>query len=1733
MGDSNSSTSATRVIAALAVISLLAVSGIPVAALTLANASKASGTAAAQQPSTTLLATPAGLQSRGGAPATIASESVSGIGASLLSPVTTLSRGSAGASVWPLESSQKTGFNPDAVGGGGGGGTETPVYSFLSNSNASELDEAEGSTVGGDGSLYVVGTTVAYKLMDQTDSLDITVVGGFLAKFNSEGAPAWIDRWANVGTGRLSVATAGAYVYVAGSAYVACTSPCDPTYQSQYQVSVLAQFTTSGAFNWARTWSQPFPPDVSPLSYTTYSDAAFGVAASPNTGMVYVIDNSAALTTNLTPLGGEGNATFTFTQPFLLTYNANGGPPKVQAFPNCRTEGTAVCNLTALNSIAVRYNSAAGQDQVYVGGEEGLTTGADTEAMTAIVGMYQGGSLAWVNAFDFKDIADTIPDSGPVSEVTTLTVAQDGTIYVGGSVYGTYGSPYGVLLSLLVDTFFLVLGAVCGASVLCAAVVGAYNAYQIVFELNNIPKATVDTLGLKTAAAGFVGYLMGVFTDGQQISQDQTLNPYPFVAKLDSSGNLIWTDILGYDQREPGSMIALAPLPTGAGGPDEGLYAAANFGVRGGIAPGMTNGTAIFSIGPTGTVLSQAAVGPIGLSYSDFIAGLNATADGNLEIAGSASGIPPLFEVTGIQPYQDPIGSSNVKSEGPHPLSVYAGTPLVFGSYMYLASTPPRPPVLTPVNSAIVLSDPPAKTVSFNNAPRSGSPGIYWAIVGPPNLEVTFSVEPSTAIASIYLTAPSGSGTTGGPLTLLSVFPGAGLDVSVPTFSQLYPSSGYQFPTWTSTGLVTINKGNPCCGVDATVYGGGSVTANFATYFQVRLTPTSSEAAIPSGGNGVSVSSEVQVSQTLQFSAPDSGLVGLTASGPSDLNFQIAFTCQSSSYCSYEPPGQTPTCIIGWGLPYTCTVPMKVTVPSSTPPGTYAVTVTGTSDMGTAPISVATYTITILPPLVVTVTPASPSIDLGQSITLTANPSGGSGMHFSYQWYSNAACTTSISGATSASYKSSPAATTTFCVKITDSASSPSSGTATDVVKVNPALTAGPITSSASTISSGQSVTLTANPAGGTGKYSYVWYSGGSATCSSDRVVSGQTGATYSPSPTSSTYYCYRVSDSAFIPSTATSATYEVVVGSSGALSISPSSGQDGTVVSLSGSGYAPSTAYDFCYSATDSACSSYAFTSTATGTIPSGTTFAAYGSPGTYYVTTEHGGVLIGSATFALADPSTLSVSPTSGPDGTVVTLSGSDYAPSTSYDYCYSASDSVCYSYTFTSTAGGTIPVGTTFTTSGAAGTYYVTTEYAGVLLASATFTVAIASGLPSTVSGISGVTTVCYYDGYYYVFGSGGPEGGPAYVTSSDGGNTWSSATQIFSAGGGNYPFTVSCDGSGGVYFASGYSGSYSESSYWQYAYGTMSSGSISFSSFVAEECEHEGEWCLPQSIYGYSSNDVVVAVSSNSGGFCGTDENSCFVEVWQCTTSCATGEVQVIGGEDFLIGSNWNHMYASNSYSCEPTSSYQNSCSIFGLGSTSRYVVVATANSTDFDSGNVVSIETINGGSTFTVVNSGFDGGNAGFLFLGQCQAVSTTVYCAGSVLSSYENPGATLYNVYLLSYTDGASSWNTYEACTNCGADDTGVALVTNSTTAMLVFGDGTTDSQVDWVYTSLSSISFSSVSPLATGESTPLSQFYWKGTSGTVNGQGGAVWVADNGDRFGLGRHLHRHPTGDPYDLAY
>ena len=114
-----------------------------------------------------------------------------------------------------------------------------------------------------------------------------------------------------------------------------------------------------------------------------------------------------------------------------------------------------------------------------------------------------------------------------------------------------------------------------------------------------------------------------------------------------------------------------------------------------------------------------------------------------------------------------------------------------------------------------------------------------------------------------------------------------------------------------------------------------------------------------------------------------------------------------------------------------------------------------------------------------------------------------------------------------------------FELQVTDSASTvetlPSSASVT--VTVSPALAAGTPTPPSPTIDSGQSITLTANPSGGASGYTYQWYSGTTANaCTAlGSPISGVASVTYAASPTTTTYYCYVVMDSATSPETQTS----------------------------------------------------------------------------------------------------------------------------------------------------------------------------------------------------------------------------------------------------------------------------------------------------------------------------------------------------------------------------------------------------------------------------------------------------------------------------------------------------------------------------------------------------------------------------------------------------------------------
>ena len=106
-------------------------------------------------------------------------------------------------------------------------------------------------------------------------------------------------------------------------------------------------------------------------------------------------------------------------------------------------------------------------------------------------------------------------------------------------------------------------------------------------------------------------------------------------------------------------------------------------------------------------------------------------------------------------------------------------------------------------------------------------------------------------------------------------------------------------------------------------------------------------------------------------------------------------------------------------------------------------------------------------------------------------------------------------------------------VALTDAVPTTANSTYLKTYTVNNALIAGAIIPATPSLDAGQSLTLTANPSGGTTSYSYKWYtiSGTTApTCTSANLISGATSSTYTASPTTTNSYAYQVTDSATTP---------------------------------------------------------------------------------------------------------------------------------------------------------------------------------------------------------------------------------------------------------------------------------------------------------------------------------------------------------------------------------------------------------------------------------------------------------------------------------------------------------------------------------------------------------------------------------------------------------------------------
>jgi hypothetical protein len=209
-------------------------------------------------------------------------------------------------------------------------------------------------------------------------------------------------------------------------------------------------------------------------------------------------------------------------------------------------------------------------------------------------------------------------------------------------------------------------------------------------------------------------------------------------------------------------------------------------------------------------------------------------------------------------------------------------------------------------------------------------------------------------------------------------------------------------------------------------------------------------------------------------------------------------------------------------------------------------------------------------PPAITTQPASTTITSGQQTTLSV---AATGANLTYQWYvgSSGVTTTPVSNATNSSLTVSPTTTTTYWVQVT-ACSSTNSNAAT--VTVNQPTCTPPTaptpTAVPSSISSGQSSTLSVSPTG-TGPFTYQWYVGPSGDTSNQ--IAGATNSSTTVSPTVTTSYWVKVTGQCAPASNSPATTVTVTVACTPIAGVSalPSTinvGQSSTLsVSTSGAG--------------------------------------------------------------------------------------------------------------------------------------------------------------------------------------------------------------------------------------------------------------------------------------------------------------------------------------------------------------------------------------------------------------------------------------------------------------------------------------------------------------------------------------------------------------------------------------
>ncbi len=200
-----------------------------------------------------------------------------------------------------------------------------------------------------------------------------------------------------------------------------------------------------------------------------------------------------------------------------------------------------------------------------------------------------------------------------------------------------------------------------------------------------------------------------------------------------------------------------------------------------------------------------------------------------------------------------------------------------------------------------------------------------------------------------------------------------------------------------------------------------------------------------------------------------------------------------------------------------------------------------------------------------TIAPINPAYDLGQPITLTASWAASS-PPYTANWIieqgSSPVFNAQYSGITGLNSILSLSSTTLgvgdFAANvIVEDGSSVMTSSAEDAFAISSILNPANPVPYDPVITSGQSVTLTANPNGGSGSYSYTWYVSLTSPCSSSWIEVG-TGPSITVVPAANLYYCYVVTDSATTPVSGTSGS-DLVTVNQGSSTTTSSTGSTGS----------------------------------------------------------------------------------------------------------------------------------------------------------------------------------------------------------------------------------------------------------------------------------------------------------------------------------------------------------------------------------------------------------------------------------------------------------------------------------------------------------------------------------------------------------------------------------------------